>query len=172
MSNFKLKIGEEIFDLLITTSYGAGGSNSIVVKESPGSPGGFILNLGRRNEDVTLTGKLLSNRKIEVRGTQRVSSPSLAEVRNDINAQIARITEARDRGRRVQLLAPINDNRTGNYNILTFTWDLPGGVASYVNFTLILREERQVNVKRSLINLVGAQALDDLKAQVGRSLFS
>lgn len=137
---FRLRLDDKTeIALYVVNSMSFGGTQSVIVYESPGSDGGVVLTTGRNNKSVTLSGKLIG---IDM---------------NDVNTKKQAIERVRDAGQPLNLDCPLDSEDTGRYIIETFEGDLPAGVGRYVNFTLKLVEYRQANIRESAINLVNYQ---------------
>jgi len=146
MSLFRLRLGDGTeIDLYIVESMGFGGSQSVIVYESPGSNGGTVLTTGRKNKQVTLAGKIIG------------------KTTDDVNAKKLAIERVRDAGQPLNLYSPLDSEDTGRYIIETFEGSLPQGQARYITFSLVLTEYRQANIRQAAISLVNFQPAELLK---------
>jgi len=146
------------YELKVTTGDSLGSENSIVIYESAGGDGGTAINLGRLNKSRTLTCKLLSGLI-----NSQTKKYSTSEVLQRLSNIIAQLTDLKDRGIPISLKAPITDNTTGSYLIKSFNADVATGNASYVNATIVLVEDRQLNVKSSIVNIIGGEVLKQMR---------
>ena len=137
----------------IVTGDSGGSENSIVVYESPGNDGGIAINLGRLNKNRVLTGKIIS--------VLRHNNPgyTTSDVLQELSNYIATLNEVKDRGYPIVLRAPITDNTTGSYLIKSFEWNIIEGTPSFIHFSMTLTENRQINIKSNITNIIGGDVL-------------
>ena len=129
-----------------------GGKQTVIVYESPGTNGGTAITTGRTNNSISLSGRiLLPFASAQQRANPNATFPTPMNTLNDIKATIQ---QARDLGKPVQLIAPIDNGDSGQYLIEEFKGNLLEGIESYIPFTLTLQEYRQANIQRSQTNLV------------------
>lgn len=148
MVNYRLVVDGEAIDLKTVSNQSWGGEQEIIVFESPGTNGGVIINTGRRNRRVALTGRI-----------RHQEGRSLEDIKNEIQ-------EVMEAGKVVTLVAPIQNNDTGRYQIRQFTGNVLEGVESYLPFTIVLEENRQVNTQRSQVNLINFDASETFKQRL------
>lgn len=130
--------GTEI-PIYVVENFGFGASQGVIIYEAPGSDGGTILTTGRKNRNVTLSGRII--------GTGLT----------DLNEKKVALENARDSGEAINLDTPLDSEDTGRYIIETFEGSLPVGQERYITFSLVLQEYRQANIQQTAINLVNFQ---------------
>lgn len=129
-----------------------GGTQSVIVYESPGTNGGTVLTTGRTNNIITLTGRiLLPFKSEEQRANPAQFFPNPLQTLNGLKSIIQR---QRDKGRPVRLIAPVDNDDSGQYIIEDFSASVVMGIEAALPFTIVLREFRQANIQRSSVNLV------------------
>lgn len=155
---YKLKRPDgEIIELNVVNKVSNDSSNQILVYESPGSNGGFVINTGRNNKKLILTGRLLA--------TTTLSNARLGITQSDENARgeisrfVTKMNDIKDNGEVIEIQMPIRDNSVGKWVIGRFNYDIPEGSSTYVDFTLELVEYRQVNFNKTIQNLIGGEAI-------------
>lgn len=142
---FELRFNGSTFPLSIVENMAFGGTQSVIIYESPGTNGGTVITTGRTNNVITLSGKLL-----------RVEGTTLEDIKNEIE-------DIRDVGQPVVLVAPLNSNDTGQYIIERFEGNVLPGIESYVPFTLTLQEYRQANIRNNNLNLVSFEPAEQAR---------
>ena len=152
--------------LNVVNKASAGGSNQIIVYESPGSNGGFTMNTGRNNKKVVLTGRLTSGLQKSVTNTLIFNIITETNNRELLNNLVTKIEDLRDRGEIVELLMPINGNNVSKWTIEIFSWDIPEGSSAYVDFAMELIEYRQVNYNKTIINLIGGDVIRKMQERI------
>jgi hypothetical protein len=150
-------IGQTI-DINVVTLATSGGTQGIIVYESPGSNGGFVINTGRNNKKVALSGKLTT-------GITQDKYVSEIEGAISLSDQITILEDIKDSGEIITLLMPICNNSVGKWVINAFTWTIPSGSAAYVDFTLELTEYRQVASQYTIQNIIGGEAVKSMQQQ-------
>ena len=148
--------------IYIPENLSGGGSQAVIVYESPGSNGGIIIGTGRTNESLSISGKILSKLKY----------PSTAqEVQNDVNDKAAQLQDIKDNGFPITINGSLPTNKTGTFILTDFNWSKGAGQLKYVSFTMTLQELRQVNTKQTEINLLGAVAIKAMQdTKIARGL--
>jgi hypothetical protein len=148
MVQYRLVVSGTIYNIRTVGNQTWGGEQGLVVYETPGSDGGVVINTGRLTREITMTGRLL-----------KYPTETLEETKD-------RFEQLRENGKVVTLLAPVQNNDTGRYHIKSFFGNVIEGVESYLSFTMVLTEHRQVNTKRSLVNLVNYDASESFKTRL------
>lgn len=159
MSLYKIvRANGQTIDINVVTLATSGGTQSIIVYESPGSNGGFVINTGRNNRKVSLNGKLttgiLQDRYVgEIEGAIALTD------------QITILEDIKDNGEIITLLMPVCNNSSGKWLINAFTWTIPAGSAAYIDFTLELTEYRNVDTKSTIQSIIGADVVRSMQQQ-------
>jgi len=161
-SKFRLQLddGTEI-DLLVVENMNFGGTQSVIVYESPGTNGGTIVTTGRKNRTVTLSGRLLVSTYVTAEGGTRILNTT--NPLEQLNEKKVAIETVRDAGDPINLISPLDSEDSGRYIIESFEGSLPQGQERYVTFTIVLQEYRQANIKLAAANLVNFQPAETLK---------
>lgn len=155
---YKLKRpNQEIIELNVVNRVSNDSSNQILVYESPGSNGGFVINTGRNNKKLVLTGTLLAS--ITLSNARLGVAQNAENARAELNLFTTKMNDIKDNGEIVEIQMPIRDNSVGKWVIGRFSYDIPEGSAAYVNFTLELVEYRQVNFNTTVENLIGGEVV-------------
>lgn len=155
--------GQEI-DIFIAQEIDNDSSNTLIIYESPGSDGGFIVNTGRNNEKLVITGKIVAQ------ATLSATPPLPAEIRDqnarsELSEIVTLFQNIKNNREIIQLLGPISNASVSKWQIGRFGWTIPQGSGAYVEFTLELIEYRQVNYNKTSINMVGGEAVRTLRAK-------
>jgi len=163
--------------LNVVTSAACGGAQQVIIYESPGSNGGYLVNTGRRNQKITLTGKLfVPSATIQIMMSVMQKAASNEEdvpakyARQILSSMIFDIERMKNNGSPFELIAPISNKIVTKWIITSFTWDIPVGSSSYINFTLICEEYRQVDSRHVITNAIGADTVNQLSFKELQSL--
>jgi len=128
-------------------------ANSIVVYESPGNNGGFVINTGRLNEKLSISGKILTKLKYP---------SSIESIQNDVINKVSEILDVKDMGIPIKIVGNIPNNRVDEFLITSFNWNKPAAQMKYITFMMELTEYRQVETKQNSVNLVGDAAINSI----------
>ena len=144
----KLKLQDgDVFDLYVVTSYDFGSNYSIIKIESATGDGGVTYNNGRMVEEIPINGTLLGN-SIE-----------------DITEKILKLRKIADRKEVVDFVYPYkSDIRTNKFYIESVRFTPISGKDTEIDFSIILVEKRDANVKTTQVNLVNYAHSESLKA--------
>lgn len=153
MGLYEIRVGTEVIPLRVVANQTWGGGMQTVIYESPGTNGGTVMVTGRNTNSITLTGKLLADKK---------SKYPLLYLNNLKN----RFLTLRDKGEPIVLVAPIDNNDTGRYIITDFNGNVVEGLSTYLPFTMVLTEFRQANFKRTAENLVSFEPGEELRRRL------
>lgn len=144
--------GEEKIYLSVVSNMEFGGKQSVIVYESPGTNGGTVITTGRTNNHIVLTGKILLPFQSDAqRQSPNAAFPFPSITLNEIKAKLQKL---RNNGTPVQLIAPVDNDDTGQYIIEEFRANVLEGQESFIPFTMTLQEYRQANIQTASVNLV------------------
>lgn len=124
-----------------------GGAVQLLKYESPGSNGGMTVFNGRLGNTITKNGIIIGTDMADVNG-----------IKTEIN-------NAKNNGEVVVLVAPVDNDDTGEYFIESFLYNIVEGRATSLTFTMTLYENREANVRKAAVNLVNFQEGELLKAR-------
>lgn len=149
------------YELSVVENVDYSAPQAIVKKETVGGDGGLIVNTGRLLKTITLNGKLLH---------KKVQSGGKVSITKNFNAIKDEIEEIKEQGYVVTLKIPLSTKDARKYMIEDAQFTLMSGNASYLPFTLKLIENRQVNVRTTIINLIAIGPRDQFIARLQASL--
>lgn len=140
-----------------------GGSMQTIIHESAGTNGGVVITTGRNTNKITLNGKLMTRLYSTLKGKTKTifgsdSNPLLA-----LNQIKNYFLTLKDNGTPITLITPVDNNDSGRYIISSFNGNVLEGQANYLPFIMELTEYKQVNIRRSQVNLISFEPAEEFK---------
>ena len=153
------------FKLLESISYDA--PQGVVEQETITGDGGAVINTGRRIESLTLTGKFLNRQEIKFDGDNVTINTlnSFSDIRD-------RVLKLKEDGKPCELIGhQFLTLKNRKWIITNVNTNMNAG-QNYLVFTISLKEYRQANVKRGILNLVATRDILNFKKRLALRLQS